>query len=65
MKCKCAFIADAVNKDRKKDVYAEASIPEATIIPMSAIFRLVTDSYRSAKLCTRTWRESIPPILRV
>ena len=37
-----------VYKDRKKNVYSRASIPEATVIPISAIFPLVTDAYRSA-----------------
>ena len=43
------FIDDAVNKDRKKNVYSGASITDATVIPMSAIFPLVTDAYRSAE----------------
>ena len=43
------FIDDAVNKDRKKNVYSGASITDATVIPMSTIFPLVTDAYRSAE----------------
>ena len=46
-----------MNKERKKEVYvedfgliiSEASIPEFTVIPMSAVFSLVTDASRSAE----------------
>ena len=52
--------ADAVNKDRKKkNFYSGASILEATVIPMCAIFPLVTDAYRSAEASERrTAREA-------
>ena len=39
-----------MNKDRKKkNFYSGASILEATVNPMCAIFPLVTDAYRSAE----------------
>ena len=53
---------ETVNKDRKKNVYSGASIPEATVIPMSAIFPLVTDAYRSAEAVNENVK-SIPAIL--
>ena len=52
MKCKCVFtfIDDAnVNNDGKRNVYSEASIREAAIIPMSTIFPWATDASRFAE----------------
>ena len=47
-----------MNKDRKKNVYFGASIPEATVIPMSAIFPLVTDAYRSAEAVNKNLKST-------
>ena len=46
------------SKDRKKNVYSGASIPEATVIPMSAIFPSATDTYRSAEALNKNLKST-------
>ena len=54
-----------MNKYRKKNAYSGASIPEATAIPMSTIFPVITDAYRSAEAVNKN-AKLIPPLpLRV
>ena len=60
MNANALFIADV----RPKDKHSGASIPEATVIPMSAIFPLVTDAYRSAEAVNKNVK-LITAILRV
>ena len=38
-----------MNKDQKRDVYSEASVQGATVIPMSAVFPLVTAEAAAAE----------------
>ena len=54
------FFIDDVNSDRKKDVYSDPNNPEAaTFIPMSSVFPLVTNAYRSAEAVNKNVK-SIP-----
>ena len=70
MKSKCAFIADAVNIDRKKCVYFDSSIPDpavATFFPMSAIVKPILEdrAYRKAGMPDYQNMETIDAIPRV